>query len=374
MVCAVLIDITDRRNLAETLQNIFLTRDIINFCNQKHMNGYILTIYQEKAFARADRVFLMKVMKKMNIGDNMLSWIEAIYHETQSSTQINGYESVRFPLTRGVRQCCSMSAILYSMLAETLGEEIRKSEKLFGIVLTGNEEIKITQYADDTTIFLSEKTQLKHPFDILKRFEKATGSVNEAKTKGIKLGPSKHQDECHHKIKWKNGKGIKILGIKLFPDNLETTNKNWSKRMAELWDFIEKNQTRKLSLRGRILLPKAMAKFWYLATVIPMPKWFLKPTEKLLFEFFWSGSQGPYQTRNDIFTKQRALRLRFLQHIVNPLCTTKWVILARYWIGFQFANVSPQWNFYVQTIYQNLTNIYFPIIMATFSSLLKFLT
>ena len=111
----------------------------------------------------------------------------------------------------------------------------------------------------------------------------------------IKLGPSKHQDECHHKIKWKNEKGIKILGIKLFPDNLETTNKNWSKRMAELRDFIEKIQTRKLSLRGKILLlnAKAMAKFWYLATVIPMPNCFLKPTEKLLFEFIWSGSKDP---------------------------------------------------------------------------------
>ena len=150
----------------------------------------------------------MKVMKKMNIGDNMLSCIEAIYQETQSSTQINGYESVRFPLIRGVRQGCPMSAILYSMLAESLGEEIRKKRKIIRD-LPGNKEIKITQYADATTIFLSEKTQLKHLFDILKRFEKATGSnVNEARTKGIKLGPSKHQDECHHKIKWKNEKGI----------------------------------------------------------------------------------------------------------------------------------------------------------------------
>ena len=30
--------------------------------------------------------------------------------------------------------------------------------------------------------------------------------------------------------------------------------------------------------------------------------------------------------------QQKALRLRFLQNIVNPLCKTKWVILARYWI------------------------------------------
>ena len=89
-----------------------------------------------------------------------------------------------------------------------------------------------------------------------------------------------------------------------------------------------------------------MAKFWYLATVIPMPKWFLKPTEKLLFEFLWSGSKDPI-IREMIYLpiecgglgllnptiQQRALRLRFLQYIVNPSCITKWVILARYWRG-----------------------------------------
>ena len=204
---------------------------------------------------------------------------------------------MRFPITRGVRQGCPLSAILFSLLAETLGEEIRKSKKLFGIVLPGNQGIKITQYADDTTIYLSEKTQLKNLFDILKRFEQATGSkVNEGKTKGIRLGNSKREDEieCHQTIKWKNEKGIKILGVKFFPDDLRTTNYNWSKRIEELRVFVEKNRTRRLSLRGKILLlnVKGMAKFWYLATVIPIPKWFIKPIEKLLFEFLWSGGGG----------------------------------------------------------------------------------
>ena len=43
--------------------------------------------------------------------------------------------------------------------------------------------------------------------------------------------------------------------------------------------------------------------------------------------------------------QQKSLRLRFLQNIVNPLCKTKWVILARYWIGFQLARINTQWKF-----------------------------
>ena len=51
--------------------------------------------------------------------ENLMSWIKTIYNGTHSSTQINGHESVRFPLTRGVRQGCLLSAIFYSSLAET---------------------------------------------------------------------------------------------------------------------------------------------------------------------------------------------------------------------------------------------------------------
>ena len=56
-------------------QNLFITRDVINYCNQKHLNGYILTIDKEKAFDRVDRNFLLEVMKKMGFGDNILFYL-----------------------------------------------------------------------------------------------------------------------------------------------------------------------------------------------------------------------------------------------------------------------------------------------------------
>ena len=39
----------------------------------------------------------------------------------------------------------------------------------------------------------------------------------------------KKKDEFHQNIKWKSEKGIKILGVKFFLDDLRTTN--WSKRI-----------------------------------------------------------------------------------------------------------------------------------------------
>ena len=102
--------------------------------------------------------------------------------------------------------------------------------------------------------------------------------------------------------------------------------------MAELREFIERNRTRKLSLRGKILLlnTKGMAKFWYLATIIPMHKWFLKPkTEKLVFEFLWSGFKDPIKTGNCLFTN----RMRWLR-LTKPRYTTT---------GFE-TKIPPKYN------------------------------
>ena len=45
-------------------ENLFLTRDLIAYANQKETRGYIVTLDQEKAFDRLDRDFLFQIMKK----------------------------------------------------------------------------------------------------------------------------------------------------------------------------------------------------------------------------------------------------------------------------------------------------------------------
>ena len=140
-------------------EKLFLTRDLISYANQKGTRGYIVTLDQEKAVDRLDRGFLFQVMKKMNFGDSFISWIRTLYRDTQSSVLVNGHVSMRLPVTRGVRQGCPLSAFLYTIYAETLGEEIRTNPNIHGIFLPGNQEVRVMQYADDITIYLSRNTQ-----------------------------------------------------------------------------------------------------------------------------------------------------------------------------------------------------------------------
>ena len=89
------------------------------------MKGYIITIDQEKAFDRVDRDFLFKVMEKMNFGPSIMKWIRTLYNGPETSIIVNGHISEYFTTTRGIRQGYPLSALLYSILAETLGEALR---------------------------------------------------------------------------------------------------------------------------------------------------------------------------------------------------------------------------------------------------------
>ena len=58
-----------------------------------------------------------------------------------------------FEIQRGVRQGCPLSPYLFVLAAEMLTKAIRKNDNISGI-LVNNKEIKLSQYADDTTLIL----------------------------------------------------------------------------------------------------------------------------------------------------------------------------------------------------------------------------
>ena len=64
-----------------------------------------------------------------------------------------------FKLSRGVRQGCLLSPYLFIISAEILATVIRASPNIKGIIVK-NTEIRLCQYADDTTLTLdgSEKS------------------------------------------------------------------------------------------------------------------------------------------------------------------------------------------------------------------------
>ena len=105
-------------------ENLFLIRDVIDFVREKNLPLALINLDQEKAFDRVNRRFLRRVLEKMNFGPSFRRWVDVIYQDTQSAVINNGWLSESFTLSRGVRQGCPLSPLLYCLVAETLGQAL----------------------------------------------------------------------------------------------------------------------------------------------------------------------------------------------------------------------------------------------------------
>ena len=186
--------------------------DVIKYANSKNIKAAILFIYQEKAFDRVDHSFLIKTLEHLNFGNSFVTWIKILMKNITSQVKINGVLTKPFSMTRGIKQGYPLRVLLYVIIAEILGNQIRSNGRIKG-VRVGNSEKKIMQYADDTELFVTDDESINQIFFELKCYETATGAkVNVDKTEGLWPGSWKGRQDRPYNCKWTSDK-VKVLGI-----------------------------------------------------------------------------------------------------------------------------------------------------------------
>ena len=114
----------------------------------------LLFIDFEKAFDSLEWAFVNRTLQYFNFGPSLTNWIRTFYNNIESCVLNNGWSSNFFNLQRCVRQGCPLSPYLFILSVETLGKAIRANATIEGITVN-NTGIKISQYADDTTLILN---------------------------------------------------------------------------------------------------------------------------------------------------------------------------------------------------------------------------
>ena len=103
---------------------------------------------------------------------------------------MHGFATNWFKPTRGVRQGCPLSPYLFILGAEILSNRLRQIVEIKGISLFEN-EVKISQFVDNTNLFCADVTSVEHALNMVNRFGAISGlQLNVKKTKGIWLGKS----------------------------------------------------------------------------------------------------------------------------------------------------------------------------------------
>ena len=88
-----------------------------------------------------------------------------------------------------MRQGCLLSPYLFILAAEVLATKIRQDKTVRGITIFGT-ELKISQFADDTSAFCDNLLSVQNLIAIVNDFGTYSGlKLNTSKTKVIWLGP-----------------------------------------------------------------------------------------------------------------------------------------------------------------------------------------
>ena len=331
--------------------NLFTIREIINHSNTKNINSFIVSIDQEKTFDNVDREFLHQIMRKLGYSEIFIKFIKKLYQNMLSIISNNGFLFTPFSLSRGVRQGCPLSFLLYIINGEVVNLNIKNNDKIVGYPIPNQKEnIKSSQHADDTNLFALTEQSIIETLNFFKQYNLATvATINISKTKITPLANAKiyNIDKKIQNIKITDSEDfVKTLGI-YFIKNLQTTSTcNWNRCLTIIKKQIQQLSRRHLSLRGKAILLNSLilSKVTFLNNVFPITTTLQRKIENIIFKHIWQFHKTEPIARKTLFLPKHQegiglihpqhhslpIRLKHFLKLKEKTNQESWIILTRY--------------------------------------------
>ena len=206
---------------------------------------------------------------------------------------------------QGVRQGCPLFGILFVLGIELFSRRLKKDPTIKGIQVN-KQELKISQYADDTTVFVHDLDSVTSLLSLLNDFHACSGlEINTTKTEAMWLGEWKENKDTPFGFKWPK-EPISALGVAFSYNQASADWLNFGEKILNLEKTLNNWQRRNLTLYGRINIVKtlALSKLIYCASVLTVPDRCIKEINKLIFNFIWAG-KPPKIKRNTIIGENK---------------------------------------------------------------------
>ena len=234
---------------------------------------------------------------------------------------MDGYPKSFF-VERGVRQGCPLSALLFILIVEVLACKIRQNKDITGIsVSQGNHPntlIKVSQYADDTTLFVNSTEYVNKAMKEINDFGSLAGpNVNWIKTQFMKLNSIRELTNDSN-IEYTQ-EPVKCLGIYVGENNKELDTLIWNDKIDKIANILNLWKMRNLTYYGKVVIVKilAVSQIVYRATALSIPTCVIKRLNRL--------------GMIDLECKVRSLKLSWIYKFLNGP-ESHWKSLLTYWL------------------------------------------
>ena len=278
-------------------QSFFNIRTLMNiiYSNQSTKPPeLVISLDAEKAFDRIEWEYLFAVLSKFGFGNRFISWIRLLYTNPLASVCTNDTRSDYFKLSRGSRQGCPLSPLLFALAIEPLSITLRSST-LFQGILRGGIEYRVSLYADDLLLYITNPAiAIPNVISILHDFSSFSGyKLNLQKSECFPLNITNSQlQQLNLPFKIAHS-GFKYLGVHVTRSQAALLAANFTPLLSQTNTDFQRWKNLPLTLTGRINVVKMtiLPKFLYLFQTIPLylPKSFFHSLNKLITTFIWAG-------------------------------------------------------------------------------------
>ena len=345
--------------------------DVLFETQKQNLPGLILSIDFEKAFDTVSWKFIDKTLKYFNFGPSIRKWVNIFQNGSESCIIQNGFMSESFSLKRGCRRGDPISPYLFVLTAEILGHMIRNNQHIQGIKID-NIVFKLSQYADDTQIFLDgSERSLRETLNVLNQFYSMSGlKINVEKTRAIWIGILSNSVTglCRaFNLDWNQGP-FRVLGVNFSSSVNDVWELNYNEVLNKTENICKQWAKRKLTLIGRITIIKSLAlsKFTHLFLALPNPpEDLIKRINQLFFKFLWNN--GPDRIKCDIIVRNlregglrminisyfiKALKVSWMRRVVQNSENSAWYTLSH----IDFTSLLSYGHGYAAQIHRDIDN------------------
>lgn len=286
------------RYIGSNLRN---TDDVISYFRSSE-GGLVSSLDYEMAFDTLDREFLFKVLKAGNFGEVFIRWIKLLYENVEGCILNNGHSSGWFGLDAGLRQGCPASPHLFVLAVEKLAHAIRLKSSIRGVSI-GGAEYKLSQYADDTTLFVRDGLSMENALDMVQDFSRFSGlRLNVQKSKIMRVNTSTSLGVEGGKLQ--EVESLEVLGLSFHAAgrNTEECRRDYGKYLDKMRLICDKWRKRKLNLKAKVTVLNTLVfpVLYYAAQNSHCPKFVEEEVRRLTMDFMWNGHR-PKISMNTLF-------------------------------------------------------------------------